>query len=129
MVKEYLQYKETKGFQFTIKGKDKNKQPRFRRALKKVFRDLNVPTDIRAKKIKLFLEEKISLGEIEIGECIVEREYNKLVTKDAGSVVKDTFSVTGRKHPLSKLPVKIFKKHCKFMRLNGDAYIVNLNEA
>ena len=100
----------------------KNKQPRARRALKKGFRDLSVPNDIPAKTVKLLLEERISLGEIEIEESIVEREYNKLVTNDGGSVVKHTFSVNGRKHPLSKLRVKIFKKHCKFMRLNSDIF-------
>ena len=62
---------------------------------KSFFRDLSAPNDIPAKKVKLLLEERISLGEIEIGESIVEREYNKLVTNDGGSVVKHTFSVNG----------------------------------
>ena len=44
-------------------------------------------------------------------------------------VVTHNFSVDGSKHPLSKLRVKLFKKHCKFMRLNGDAYFEKLNEA
>ena len=39
------------------------------------------------------------------------------------------FCVHGRKHPLSKLRVKAFKKHCKFTRLSSDAYFENLAEA
>ena len=50
------------------------------------------------------------------------------MTNDSGDVVTQTFSVNGRKHPLSKLCVKLFKKHSKFMRLNSDAYFENPNE-
>ena len=74
--KKYHQDKETKGFQFTLKGKDENKHPRARRSLKWVFRDLSVP---------LLLSGKISVGEIGIGENIVEMEYKKVVTNDGGN--------------------------------------------
>ena len=128
VAKEYLKDKEIEGFQFTFKGKDENK-PRTRRALKRVYKDLSVPTDISAKKVKLLLSDKIRTGEIEIGENIVEREYKKLITNELGNVVTCTFSVNGRKHPLSNLRVKFFKKHCKFMRLNSDSYFENLQQA
>ena len=67
------------------------------------------------------LNEKIHSGEIEIGENIVEREYKKLVSNELGDLMTQTF-------PLSKLRIKLFRKHCKFMRLNSDAYFENLEE-
>ena len=126
VAKEYLKEKERKGFQFTFKGKKENKPPRSRRSPKRVFR---VPTDMSAKKVKLLLDEQICSGQIEIGEHIVERVYKKLVTNELGDVVTHTFSVHGRKHPLPKLRLKLFKKHCKFMRLNSDTYFENIQEA
>ena len=71
-----------------------------------VFGDLSVPTDISAKKVRLLLGKKTRLGEIEIGENIVEREYKKLVSNELGNVVTHTFLVNGRKHPLSNLRKK-----------------------
>ena len=55
------------------------------------------------------LNEKIHSGEIEIGENIVEREYKKLVSNEFGDLMTQTFSVHGRKHPLSKLRIKLFR--------------------
>ena len=126
---EYLKEKERKGFQFTFKGKEENKPPRARRSLERGFHDISVPTDIPAKKVKLLLDEQICSGQIEIGEHIVEREYKKLVTNELGDMVTHTFSVHGRKHPLPKLRLKLFKKHCKFMILNSDTYFENIQEA
>ena len=67
VVKEYLKDEETKGFQFTFKGKNESKI-RFRRALKRLSYNLSVPIDVSAKKVRLLLSEKICSGEIEIGK-------------------------------------------------------------
>ena len=128
VAKEFLKYKEGNGLQFTFKGKNENKPNRSRRCLKRVFSRISVPNDIPAKKVRHMLNEKIHSGEIKIGENIVEREYKKLVSNELGDLMTQTFSVHGRKHPLSKLRIKIFRKHCKFMRLNSDAYFENLEE-
>ena len=109
VAKEYLKDEETKGFQFTFKGKNESKI-RFRRALKKVSYNLSVPTDVSAKKVRLLLSEKICSGEIEIGKKIVEREHKKLALDENGDVVTHSFSVNGRKHSLFNLSVKSFKK-------------------
>ena len=55
VAKKYLQDKETK-------GKDENKQWRAWRTLEKGFCHVSVPTDRPSKKVKLLLDEKISLG-------------------------------------------------------------------
>ena len=109
VAKEYLKDEETKGFQFTFKGKNENKI-RFRRALKRVSSTLSVPSDVCAKKVRLLLSEKICSGEIEIGNKIVERKYKKLALDENGDVVTHSFSVNGRKHSLRNLSVKLFKK-------------------
>ena len=54
------------------------------------------------------LSEKIHSGEIEIGENIVEREYKKPVSNELDEIMTQAFSVHRRKHPLSKLYVKLF---------------------
>ena len=125
VAKEYLKDEETKGFQFTFKGKNENKI-RFQRALKRVSSTLSLPSDACAKKVRLLLSEKICSGEIEIGNKIVEREYKKLALDENGDVVTHSFSVNGRKHSLLNLGVKLFKKHSKFMILNSDSYFKNL---
>ena len=129
VAKEYLKDIESKGFQFTYKGKDENKPRRNRRSLKRVFSRISVPIDVSAIEVRSILNKKIHSGEIEIGENIVEREYKKLVSNELGDLVTETFTVHGRKHPLSKVRVKLFKKHCNFMRLNSNAYFENLEEA
>ena len=65
-------------------------------------------------------------GEIEIRVNIVQREYKKFVVNKSGDVVTDTFTVYGRKHPLSNLRAKLLKKHHHLMRLNSDDYFDNI---
>ena len=127
IAKKYLFHRETHdGFKFTYKGKNEPKKETVRRCLKRIYPKVSIPADMSAKKVKLCLDEKVQSGEIEIGVNIVQREYQKLTLNKFGDVVTQTFSVHGRKHPLSKLREKLFKKYNKFMRLNSDAYFVNL---
>ena len=103
----YLKYRETQGFNFTFFEKGLNK-PRARRCLKRAFNDVSIPQDPNSKKVKSSLHEKVGLGEIDLGENIVEREYKKLITNDLGIVETKSFFVNAKKHSLSKLRVKLF---------------------
>ena len=127
ITKEYLFDKQNnEGFHFTFNGKDQVKKERVRRSLKRVYSRVSVPADVSSKKVKLSLEEKVRSGEIDIGVNIVEKEYKKLIINELSEVVTHTFSVHGRKHPLKKLRVKLFKKYHRYMRLNPDSYFENL---
>ena len=44
----------------------------------------------------------------------------------SGDVVTDTFTLYGRKHPLSNLRAKLLKKYHHLMRLNSDDYFDNI---
>ena len=85
--------------------------------------------DIPAKIVRLEVSEKIRSGDIEIGENIVQREYKKLFLDAHGNVETQTFMVNGRKIPLQKIRVSLFKKHSKYMRLNNKSYFENIGEA
>ena len=50
----------------------------------------------------------------------------KSVDKLSGQVVTTTLTMHARKHPLSKLRVKLFEKYKCYMRLNTDSYFDNL---
>ena len=126
IAKEYLLNRENGGFQFTFKGKDGPKKEKIRRCLKRVYPKVSVPSDKCSKWVKRSLEKRVEAGEIEIGVNIVEREYQKFVANKSGDVVIETFTVHGRKHPLSNLRVKLFKKYQHLMRLNSDAYFDNI---
>ena len=127
IAKKYLFHRETEdGFKFTYKGKDEPKKEKVRRCLKRIYPKVSIPSDMPAKKVKHCLDEKVKSGEIEIGVSIVQREYQKLALNKNGDVVTQTITVHGRKHPLSKLRKKLFKKYHKYMRLNNDAYFDNL---
>ena len=52
---------------------------KIRRSKKRLFSGINFPVDTSCDRVKQFLEEKVSSGEIDIGESIVEREYKKRV--------------------------------------------------
>ena len=128
IVKKYLLQKEASGFKFTYKGKNEKGPDRVRRSLKRVRPHVSVPTDMPAKKVKQLLNEKIRSGDIDIGVSIVQREYQKLSVEKSGGVTTKTFTVDGRKHPLSKLRQKLFNKHEKFMRLNTNSYFEDIQD-
>ena len=115
VAKEYLQDKERKGFQFTFKGKDENKQPRTRRCLKNVFRDLSVPT---------FIKKSFTLLDVSTLPSLTHRRRRgdmiftyKLMTGKTNISKHDFFTstnVTTRGHQF-----KIFKRHAsKLPRIN-----------
>ena len=130
IVKGFLYEMETKhGFQFTYKGKGQvNTKTRVRRAKLKLMSGVSFPTEPSAKKVKLGLQEMVESGEIDIGENIVEREYQKTIyDKSTAQVVTKKFSVFGRKHSLFKIRSKLFTKCKKYMRLNPDSYFENIS--
>ena len=129
VVKEYLKDREKSGFTYTFKGKDDIKKVRYRRAHKRIGHNISMACDIPAKKVRLEVSEKIRSGDIEIGENIVQREYKKLFLDAHGNVETQTFMVNGRKIPLQKIRVSLFKKHSKYMRLNNKSYFENIGEA
>ena len=82
--------------------------------------DISFPSDPQSKKVKEALEESVALGEIDIGETIVQREYKRTIfDKSTGHLVVKTVPVFGRKHPR-------FEKCKKLMRLNSDSYFENI---
>ena len=74
------------------------------------------------------MRKKVVDGEIDIGEGIVRRQYQKISVSKKGELVPKTFYVEGRKHPLIKIRKRLFTKYHKFMRLNSDSYFENLDE-
>ena len=98
-----------------------------RRCRKRLFSSVSAPEDLSSKKIKILIEDMVREGEIDIGENVVEKIIVKRIDKSTGSCVTDTFSVHARKHPLSKLRVKLFDMHKQYMRLNSDSYFENLS--
>ena len=130
IVKTFLEYKEiNEGFQYTYKGKNEPKHDRFRRSKKRLLSGVSFPGDPSSDAVKLLMEEKVSSGEIDVGETIVQKEYKKRIfDKSTGQVVEHTFSVFGRKHSLHKIRVKLFRKCKKFMRLNPDSYFHNISK-
>ena len=75
---------------------------------------------------KKALDEKVLSGEVEIGVNVVQREYQNIKMNTSGEVVR--FNVHGRKHLLSQLREKLFKKHQKFMRLKSDDYFEKIEK-
>ena len=58
--------------------------------------DISFPSDPQSKKVKEALEESVALGEIDIGENIVQREYKRTIfDKSTGHLVVKTVSVLG----------------------------------
>ena len=130
IVKGFLHEMEEKhGFQFTYKGKGiTDTKSRLRRAKLKLIPGVSFPTEPSAKKVKLGLQEMVKAGEIDIGENIVEREYQKTIyDKSSGQVVTKYFSVFGRKHPLDTIRKKLFIRCKKYMRLNPDSYFESIS--
>ena len=83
---------------------------------------------LQLKKTKKALEEEVASNNIDIGENVVEREYKRQVfDKFSGRFIEKTVSVFGRKHKLSKLRRKFFKKHADYMRLEPNSYFENLS--
>ena len=130
IAKEYLLHREQhSSFQFTLKGKNEAPTIRPRRCRKRLFSSVSAPEDLSSKKIKILIEDMVREGEIDIGENVVEKIIVKRkIDKLTGSCVTDTFSVHARKHPLSKLRVKLFDMHKQYMRLNSDSYFENISQ-
>ena len=127
IVKEYLLGKEAEGsINLSFQGKEDPPKTVLRRSLKKVGQHVSVPVELRALKVREKLHEQIISGEIDIGESIFERQYQKLSISKTGDVVTNTFTVEGRKHPLRSIRKKLFIKYHQYMRLNSDAYFDNL---
>ena len=115
-------------FQFEFKGKNEEKQSKYRRQKKRLFSSVSMPVDHSSKKAKLCLEEKVRKGEIDIGENVVEKVVTKRgFDKSTGNIITKTLKIHARKHPLQKLRVKLFNKYRKYMRLNPDSYFENLS--
>ena len=66
---------------------------RVRRKKPRLMPDISFPSDPQSKKVKEALEESVALGEIDIGENIVQREYKRTIfDKSTGHlVVKNCF--------------------------------------
>ena len=106
IAKLYLIDKENnEGFQYTYKGKNNAKMnDRIRRCKKRLISDISFPTEPSSKEVKEGLEEQVASGEIDIGENIVQRNYQRTVfDKSIGQLVKKYIFVFGRKHSLRKI--------------------------
>ena len=124
VAKKFLNHLEkTENFSFQCKDKDVVNPIAVRRKLKPVskkFSCVSIPKDPSVIKTKSLLNDRVESGEIDLGEEIVERSFSKFVTDKSGDVKTKTFSVFGRKHPLSVLRKKLFLKHEKYMKLNTN---------
>ena len=81
IAKLYLIDKENnEGFQYTFKAKnDAKTNDRIRRCKKHLISDISFPTEPSSKQVKEGLEEEVASGEIDIGENIVQRSYQRTV--------------------------------------------------
>lgn len=92
-----------------------------RRAKKRCFDVVSVPTDVNVVKLKDLLAEKIVNGEYTIGKLVVPKTYRKLVLKD-GIVDTELFTLESRKIDLAFIRKKLLEKHEKFMRCFDSDY-------
>ena len=57
------------------------------------------------------MQSKIESGEYVLGEMIVPQTYKKVVLGEDGSIKTETFTVAGRKIPLSEIRIRTLKEH------------------
>ena len=77
--------------------------------------------DIPSSHVRGEMEKMVASGDIDIGVNVVEKLIKKNVLTKSGEVVERITMVSGRKHPLDKLRVKLFKRTKKYMRLTSDS--------
>ena len=130
VVHKYLDAKEKndESFSYTYAGKNTPGKNRVRRERKKLFSYIKKPIDVNSKQGKQSLAEKVSSGEIDIGENVVGRVYQKVKINKSGESCTQSFTVFGRKHTLKTLRKKLFLKQKQFMRLNSDEYFETISD-
>lgn len=67
-------------------------------------------------------KKKIRSGEINIGQLIVPKKYEKLVLNVDSEIEKIEFFVEGRKIPLDDVRERLLLKHKKLTRFHLDEY-------
>ena len=128
IVKKFLLQEEAAGrITLNFLNKDQPLKPRIRKAYKKVAHNISVPIESSLSKIKAQKDVRVSSGEIDTGENVVERTYQKLSIQD-GEIVSKTFSVKGRKIPLLNIRKTLLHQYHKYMRLNSDAFFDSLEK-
>ena len=78
---------------------------------------LNTELCSAAKKQKLY--EEIEMGKYEIGELVVPIKFSKLTVKD-GKLIREEFTVEGRKSPLDVIRKNLYKRNKPYYRIQAN---------
>ena len=65
--------------------------------------EISVPAEETNEKVKEKIKEKIRNGEINIGQLIVPKKYEKFILDEKNEIKKIEFFVEGRKMPLNEI--------------------------
>ena len=120
IIKEFLKENDVNISRFTNYNGDGRKissteNPSIRKRKLKLSGDISMPSDDSAETIRSELKQDITDGKYLIGEPIIPKEYTKLALKD-GEIQETTFSVYGRKIPLTVIRRQRLEKERCYMR-------------
>lgn len=88
--------------------------------------EISVPAEETNEKVKEKIKEKIRNGEINIGQLIVPKKYEKLILDDKNEIKKIEFFVEGRKMPLNEIREQTLQKHKRYSRSHSDEHYSNM---
>ena len=88
--------------------------------------EISVPSVETNEQLKEEVKAKIRSGEINIGQLIVPKKYEKLILDDKNEIKKIEFFVEGRKMPLSEIRERTLQKHKRYHRSHPDEHYGNM---